>query len=587
MLSLRTRILLTLGFFAVGIFGRFPWKADEPYSFGAVWDIVQHGHWLVPDIAGQPFVEKPPLVYWLGAISTWPLSSVPAHESSRFAIIVLVGLTLFALWRSARTLWFEAAQWRRDGDQQPHAAASPQTYAWSALLLFAATVGVAEHIHRLTADLGQLAGSAIALSGLVELYADCGADAAARRPGTARAGVWIGTGLGVAFMSKGLLVPGVVALTWLGCHLMVRDRRASARKPLAFAALAALPWLAIWPAMLWSASPPLFHEWFWDNNIGRFEGLGTLGATGATITEKMASIAAVTFPALPLAVATAVRAPRWQRVPGHVCAALFSLVSLGTLVLSGTYRDNYALPLIMALALVGQPAASALTASDGRFMKRVIDILFAAAAVTVATVWLQLLVFGVLWPAPLHDAAARVVPLPFHLPANALSVAIALLALAGWLRLIRDGQANVVESWCSGFAMLWILFMALLLPWIDAARSYERTFSQLGSHVRGARCLATSELGESESAMLEYVTGLAAAPLRLHERSNPAAVACDWLVEQSRTAALPTANCAWTLVWQGSRPAEVGVRFNLYRRSTGGCIPPRIPDVERSPSMPM
>lgn len=55
--------LLLLGYFAAGIFGRFPWKADEPHSFGMIWEILEENQWLVLQIADQPFVEKPPLVY--------------------------------------------------------------------------------------------------------------------------------------------------------------------------------------------------------------------------------------------------------------------------------------------------------------------------------------------------------------------------------------------------------------------------------------------------------------------------------------------------------------------------------------------
>ena len=45
------------------------------------------------------------------------------------------------------------------------------------------------------------------------------------------------------------------------------------RKVLGFllaASLAALPWLLVWPALLWHRSPELFHTWLWTNNIGRF-----------------------------------------------------------------------------------------------------------------------------------------------------------------------------------------------------------------------------------------------------------------------------------------------------------------------------
>ena len=47
-----------------GLFGRDPWKPDEAYTFGVVNHIVQTGDWMVPHLAGEPFMEKPPLFFF-------------------------------------------------------------------------------------------------------------------------------------------------------------------------------------------------------------------------------------------------------------------------------------------------------------------------------------------------------------------------------------------------------------------------------------------------------------------------------------------------------------------------------------------
>src|SRR3977135_2140321 len=74
--------LLLLGYFVAGIFGRFPWKADEPHSFGMIWEILEENQWLVMQIADQPFVEKPPLVYWLGALCAKAFPFLAPHDTS-------------------------------------------------------------------------------------------------------------------------------------------------------------------------------------------------------------------------------------------------------------------------------------------------------------------------------------------------------------------------------------------------------------------------------------------------------------------------------------------------------------------------
>ena len=45
---------------AAGLFRHDPWKPDEADTFGLVYHILQTDDWLVPTLAGQPFMEKPP-----------------------------------------------------------------------------------------------------------------------------------------------------------------------------------------------------------------------------------------------------------------------------------------------------------------------------------------------------------------------------------------------------------------------------------------------------------------------------------------------------------------------------------------------
>jgi 4-amino-4-deoxy-L-arabinose transferase-like glycosyltransferase len=52
----------------LGLVGHDPWKPDEAYTFGLVYHILEAGDWLVPTLAGEPFVEKPPLFFWTAAL---------------------------------------------------------------------------------------------------------------------------------------------------------------------------------------------------------------------------------------------------------------------------------------------------------------------------------------------------------------------------------------------------------------------------------------------------------------------------------------------------------------------------------------
>jgi hypothetical protein len=59
--------LLFLAWIVPGLFGHDPWKPDEAYSFGLVYELLQGGSWVVPTLAGEPFMEKPPVFYLTSA----------------------------------------------------------------------------------------------------------------------------------------------------------------------------------------------------------------------------------------------------------------------------------------------------------------------------------------------------------------------------------------------------------------------------------------------------------------------------------------------------------------------------------------
>ena len=44
--------ILGLAWLLPGLVGHDPWKPDEAYTFGVVYEILQGGSWVIPQIAG-------------------------------------------------------------------------------------------------------------------------------------------------------------------------------------------------------------------------------------------------------------------------------------------------------------------------------------------------------------------------------------------------------------------------------------------------------------------------------------------------------------------------------------------------------
>ena len=59
-----------------GLIGHDPWKPDEAYTFGLVYSVLTGGDWIVPMLAHEPFMEKPPL-FFLSAAGLASIFSPP------------------------------------------------------------------------------------------------------------------------------------------------------------------------------------------------------------------------------------------------------------------------------------------------------------------------------------------------------------------------------------------------------------------------------------------------------------------------------------------------------------------------------
>ena len=96
-ITLRPLLIAVLGlaWLLPGLIGHDPWKPDEAYTFGVVYEIIRGGSWVIPQIAGEPFVDKPTLFHLLAALSAQVFSPIlPLHDGARLAAGFWLGLAL-------------------------------------------------------------------------------------------------------------------------------------------------------------------------------------------------------------------------------------------------------------------------------------------------------------------------------------------------------------------------------------------------------------------------------------------------------------------------------------------------------------
>lgn len=105
--QVRFDVLWLLGFalllIATGIGLRDPWPADEPRFALIARDMVATGQWLIPQIGGDVYADKPPLYFWIVGVFLWLTGSL------RVAILLpglLAGLgAVLLIYDLARRLW--------------------------------------------------------------------------------------------------------------------------------------------------------------------------------------------------------------------------------------------------------------------------------------------------------------------------------------------------------------------------------------------------------------------------------------------------------------------------------------------------
>ncbi|MCF6286049.1 MAG: glycosyltransferase family 39 protein, partial [Candidatus Hydrogenedentes bacterium] len=104
-------LLLALVVFGANIGGYDLWPPDEPRFTEVAREMVESGDYLVPRVNGEVYQEKPPLLFWLIALSSTPFGDVnewAARIPSVLCAVYVVALT-FAL--ASRLFTTQVALW--------------------------------------------------------------------------------------------------------------------------------------------------------------------------------------------------------------------------------------------------------------------------------------------------------------------------------------------------------------------------------------------------------------------------------------------------------------------------------------------
>jgi 4-amino-4-deoxy-L-arabinose transferase-like glycosyltransferase len=499
----------------------------------AVHEMHRTGDWLVPRLAGEPWLEDPPFYYWL-ALGFAKLFGglLGFHNAVRLA-------SGFAVLAACLLLFFNARSISSGEDRQTLSAAAP--------LLLIGSVGLMVHAHEAVPDLAALAATCGALFFLF----------AGLR--TWLSGLGFGVSLGAAFLSAGPVMPIVLLAAVALAHLACDEwRNARAALFLAPAAAAFLASAASWPVALWLRAPGLASGWWFDAWHGRGDFL-------ANLQYYLGTASWATWPAWPLAAWAVWTLRKHWRAPRVFVPLAAALLALPAIAYAGPQQDINTIALIAPLALLGAQGVPALRrgAANALDWFGVMTFTFFAGLV-----WLGYLAMLTGVPPRVMNNMLKTAPgFVFEFEAlrfsAGLALALAWLYLAFWT---APSPSRGATRWAAGVALLWGSFAMLLMPWADHIKSYRGVALQLRSALpAGAGCVSQRALGSPQRAALSYHAGI---------RTQPApfkgATACPLLIVQGHPRHEADApGAGWRKLADVGRPGDRGERYRLYRRGPG------------------
>lgn len=507
-------LVLILGcvFLLAGVFGHDPWKSEDAINIAIAQDFARSGNWSTPTLAGEPWLESEPLYHWIAAVTGMALGAVlPFHEGARLAAALLGGLFLAFLAGAAR-------------------GSFGREVAWASPLLALGTLGLLVPMHEAQPASATLASIAavywgIALSNTNRKFAI----------------PLIGGGLGATFLAGGLVA--VLPTLTLLAILLVRRHWWAAGSAALIGSIIALAW----PTVLALVHPAHLEGW-WTTEIA------TITPRNPFSLAHLQWLGWFAWPVLLIAGWT-IWHNRRHLAGGPLAAPVLGTGTALAWLLLHEPKVTVTLPLLPPLMLLAAAGCQHLRRGAANAWDWFGMMTF---SLLVGLTWLGASALLLGWPPKVAANAAKIAP-GFAASISAPALAVALAATVGWLAVLSRlprSPWRAAFRWAAGVTALWLLVVALLMPWIDYGKTYRPVVVSLRQALPpDSDCIARRGLGASQRASLDYFAGI-----RTQTTNN-----CRWLLVQSHPRERPPAD--WDKIWEGHRPGDRDEVWRLYRRN--------------------
>lgn len=515
--------LLCLLWLLPGLIGHDPWKPGENQTAEIVRQFLLTDRWVIPKIAGMPYLEQAPLYYWIAALLAKPLVwlGMSMHDAARLST---------GLWMALAFTGVGFAGYALHGRRQGRLS----------VVILLSCVGLLSWGHLATPAVVALAAFCWQCYALALMP---------RRPlpaGALLGACWLVLFIGASWAECALSLVMTFALlafpTW---------RKPGFALSMAAALVILLPLGVLWPLALSAKMPEVYQAWWSQAAWGPFStenGLSLFHAPGF-----LPSIAAwFAWPALPLAAWSLWSHRRELREPRFQLLLLTLVLMVVWLAMAASPGERQALILLPVLALIATPGIDDLRRGGASAFNWFGILTFGGLALVL---WLGWWVMFLGWPVGLAQELRA--HSPDFLPTLGGGLLFAVLLSAGWIRVLlhqRSLGRRALVAWACGVTLFWGLLIGLWQGWLDVSKSYRIVGEGLAKQVQSGSCVRVEKIDETRLAALSYFSGL---DLRLGEAD------CEYSLLHGAEAAAGA--FPGQLRWIGARSGEKSERFYLYQ----------------------
>ena len=524
----KTRLLLILCavWLFMGLIGHAPWKPFESNSISIIKTILDSGQILAPTSASNPHLANPPLFYLSAALLAKALQPLlPLHDAARISVGLWMLITLLMTGMAGRELWGKGI-----GRQTT--------------FVLMGSLGLIVSAHTLMPAVASLSGLAIGFYALA---------LSKRRP--YRASALLGTGLGVSFLSTGLLPLLILICTCLLLPIVFSAwRSTSFFKFVSLSLLIASPFLAVWPVLCHYFQPTLFNGW-WLQSVTQFNEVYHL--------YFLKILLWYAWPALPLAIWGAWRyrgqllnKPRFQLM------LTFGFVAFTIIGFGADRKEIFALPLLIPLTAMAGGSIETLKRGTAGALNWFGLILFGLMSSLIWLGWIAMMTGSPVKIKERLTFLSGMTQLNFNFIAVVLAVAVSLIWLFSIFRAQHSNRSSAT-NWAIGMTCVWTLLMTLWLPLIDSARSYNLVFTQFKNALPTKyACITSNRLGDAQRDLLHYYAGVKTQAFETEQNLN-----CDlYLIQDEKGRDKIEPGSDWVQIWGGKRISDRRESFRLFQR---------------------